>query len=380
MTVYLLHGDAVHSPEMRHEIGEAIADPLTFMDIDGHRIAVAGPFEVSTLQRREDLIDEVWNISDLGATELLADKSVPAHEIDPELVLRALRRAGADSVRVPPGLGVAVADYLRANGIEVEVDADAWSLRRRRKSPGELEGIERAQRAADAAMVAAAHLFRSAEETSNGRLRFEGEILTAELVREAMSARLLASGAESEEILVQPGDQCLSGHELGSGPIRSGESVVIDCFPRDRRTGAHTDMTRTFVVGAPSTELVRLYEACRKALSVAFSALRAGTADAHDKVSEHFEALGFPTQRGHQGPGWPKEGFNHSLGHGVGLEVHEAPRMGRRSDELVAGDVVAVEPGLYFPGVGGVRLEDTVLVTEDGVEHFTDPFPYDLLP
>jgi Xaa-Pro aminopeptidase len=380
MTVFLLHGDAVHSPEMRHEIGEAIADPVTFMDIDGQRIAVAGPFEVTTLQRREDLIDEVWNISDLGATELLSDNSVPAHEIDPELVLRALRRAGADSVRVPPGQGVAVADYLRANGIEVEVDADAWSLRRRRKSPGELEGIERAQRAADAAMVAAAHLFRSAEETSDGRLRFEGEILTAELVREAMSARLLASGAESEEILVQPGDQCLSGHELGSGPIHSGESVVIDCFPRDRRTGAHTDMTRTFVVGAPSKELVRLYEACRKALSVAFGALRAGSADAHDKVSEHFEALGFPTQRGHQGPGWPEEGFNHSLGHGVGLEVHEAPRMGRRSDELVAGDVVAVEPGLYFPGVGGVRLEDTVLVTEEGVEHFTDPFPYDLLP
>jgi Xaa-Pro aminopeptidase len=380
MTVYLLHGNAVHSPEMRHEVGEAIADPLTFLDIDGHRIAVAGQFELSILERRDDLVDEVWSFEEFGVKELVADESVATHEIDPELVLRALRRAGADAVRVPPGLGVAVADHLRRNGIEVEVDGEAWSRRRRRKTPGELEGVERAQRAADAAMLAAAHLFRSAEETSDGRLRFEGEILTAELVREAMSARLLASGAESEEILVQPGDQCLAGHEPGSGPIGSGQSVIIDCFPRDRRSGAYTDMTRTFVAGTPTVELARLHEACRRALTLAFKALREGSDDAHARVSEHFEALGFPTQRSHQGPGSLTEGFNHSLGHGVGLEVHEPPLLGRRSDELEAGDVVAVEPGLYFPGVGGVRLEDTVLVTEDGVEHFTDPFPYDLTP
>ena len=380
MTAFLLYGDGVHSPEMRHEIGEAISDPLTFIDVDGRRIAVTGPFETAILERREDLVDEVWSTADLGSWELVRDESVPSHAIEPELVLRAVRRAGADSLTVPPTLPVAIADHLRANGIGLEIDAIAWSARRRRKSPGELEGIERAQRAADVAMLAAAHLFRASEKTSDGYLRFEGEILTAELVREAMSTRLLAQGAESEEILVQPGDQCLKGHELGSGPIRAHESVVIDCFPRDRRSGAHTDMTRTFVSGRPSEDLARLHGACRKALRIAYESLRPGSDDAHSRVTDHFEALGFATQRSHDGAGPLEQGFNHSLGHGVGLEIHEAPLLGRRSEKLVAGDVVAVEPGLYFPGIGGVRLEDTVLITEDGIEYFTDPFPYDLEP
>jgi Xaa-Pro aminopeptidase len=380
MRAFLLYGDAVHSPEMRHEIGEAISDPLTFLDIDGRRIAVTGPFETAILERRDDLLDEVWSTADLGSRELVQDESVPSHAIEPELVLRAVRRAGAEVVTVPPTLPVAVADHLRANGVGLEVDAPAWDERRRRKTPGELEGIERAQRAADVAMLTAAHLFRASEETSDGYLRFEGEILTAELVREAMSTRLLSQGAESEEILVQPGDQCLKGHELGSGPIRTHESVVIDCFPRDRRSGAHSDMTRTFVSGRPSEELARLHQACREALRIAYESLRPGSADAHSRVSDHFEALGFATQRSHNGAGPLEQGFNHSLGHGVGLEAHEAPMLGRRSDALVAGDVVAVEPGLYFPGIGGVRLEDTVVITEDGIEHFTDPFPYDLEP
>ncbi|CAN5423551.1 hypothetical protein BH18ACT16_BH18ACT16_08870 [soil metagenome] len=380
MTAFLLYGDAVHSPEMRHEIGEAISDPLTFMDVDGRRIAVTGPFEMAILERREDLVDEVWGTAELGSKELVRDESVPSHVIESELVLRAVRRAGVGAVTVPPSFPVAVADHLRENGIGLEVDALSWVDRRRSKTPGELEGIERAQRAADVAMLTAAHLFRASEQTSDGFLRFDGEILTAELVREAMSTRLLAQGAESEEILVQPGDQCLKGHELGSGPIRAHESVVIDCFPRDRHSGAHTDMTRTFVSGRPSEDLARLHKACRKALRIAYESLRPGSDEAHSRVTEHFEALGFPTQRSHAGAGHLEEGFNHSLGHGVGLEVHEPPLLGRRSDKLVVGDVVAVEPGLYFPGIGGVRLEDTVLITEDGIEYFTDPFPYDLEP
>jgi len=139
-------------------------------------------------------------------------------------------------------------------------------------------------------------------------------------------------------------------------------------------------MTRTFVSGRPSEDLVRLHHACRKALRIAYESLLPGSDDAHSRVTDHFEGLGFATQRSHDGDGPLEQGFNHSLGHGVGLEVHEAPLMGTRSDELVAGDVMAVEPGLYFSGIGGVRLEETVLITEDGIEYFTDPFPYDLEP
>jgi Xaa-Pro aminopeptidase len=195
-----------------------------------------------------------------------------------------------------------------------------------------------------------------------------------------MTTELVTQGAVTEEIIVQSGDQCLNGHDVGTGPIAPDQSLIIDCFPQDKRSGAFADMTRTFVPGTPSDELRKLHADCKSALEIAFDSLRPGRSDAYAKVADHFHSLGYPTQLRHDSAGPLVEGFSHSLGHGVGLEVHERPWMGRRSDELREGDVVAVEPGLYRRGVGGVRLEDTVVVTAEGVEHFTDPFPYDLEP
>jgi Xaa-Pro aminopeptidase len=139
-------------------------------------------------------------------------------------------------------------------------------------------------------------------------------------------------------------------------------------------------MTRTFVPGEPSDELKKLHTDVREALKIALDALRPGSDDAFRKVSDFFHEKGYPTRMHASGPGSMVEGFSHGLGHGVGLQVHEKPGLGLRSDPLVERDVLAVEPGLYFKGVGGVRLEDTVLVTENGPVHFTDPFPYDLQP
>jgi Xaa-Pro aminopeptidase len=380
MPTFLLHDDALRSPEMRHEVGEPVMDPVVFLEHDGRRIVVGSSLEASIFEAREDVVDEFWTYTDLGARELVKDRSFPDSLIGPEMVLRAVRRTGASTVVVPPTFRVATADHLRKNDVEVEVDNEAWIRRRRRKTPAEVEGIERAQRAAEIAMMAAARMLRDAEPTATGQLRFEGEILTAEWIREAMVTELLAQGAESEEIIVQSGDACLQGHEVGSGPISPDRSCIIDVFPRDRRTGAYSDMTRTFVPGTPSDELKRLHHLCREALKIAYDAIKPGADDAHLKVSEYFHAQGFATQQHFSGDGELVEGFPHSLGHGVGLQVHEKPHMGQRSDPLEVGDVVAVEPGLYVRGVGGVRLEDTVLVSEGGLEFLTDPLPYDLEP
>jgi Xaa-Pro aminopeptidase len=262
----------------------------------------------------------------------------------------------------------------------VTIDSEAWSERRRRKSPWELEGIERAQRATETAMLSAARMLRESEPTAEGQLRFEGEILTAEWIREVMITDLANQGAECEEIMVQPGDQCLDGHGLGTGPIVPNASCIIDLAPRDRKTGAYTDMTRTFVVGRPSPELQKLYDDVRRAMDIGLASIVPGSDDAFRKVSDFFHERGYPTRLHGLLPGRSTEGSPYSLGHGVGLEVHERPYMGMRSDPLVERDVVAVEPGLYFEGIGGVRLEDTVLVSENGAVHFTDPFPYDLAP
>ena len=380
MTTYLLFDNAVRSPEMRHEISEPVPDPVVFMEQDGKRI-VAGPsLEADVFAKREDVVDEFWSFTDLGIDDLNADESISADMIRPELVVRAVRRLETSEVVVPPTFYAQVADHLRSSGIEVTVDAAAWAERRRRKTPAELEGSERAQRAAEIAMLTAARMLREAEPTGDGRLRFEGEILTAELVREAMSAMLSQQGADSDEIVVQSGDACLKGHDLGSGPLLPDESCIIDVFPRDRATGAFSDMTRTFVPGSPSDELVKLHDHCREALNLALDACRPGTDDLYQRVANWFNSKGHPSQLHPSDPPINNQGFFHALGHGVGLEVHERPFLGRRCEALVPGDVIAVEPGLYYEGVGGVRLEDTITITDDGFEFFTDPYPYDLQP
>lgn len=380
MPTYLLHDDSVRSAEMRHEVAEAVRDPITFIEHDGRRIVAGARFERDVFATREDVVDEFWDTHDLGYDDLVVDSSFPETLIQPELVLRALRRLGVDAVVVPPSFRVLVADYLRERGIVVVVDADAWEDRRRRKSPWELEGVERAQRAAETAMLAAARMLGESEVTRDGLLRFEGEILTADLVRVAMNAELLSQGAESEDILVHSGDACFGWHDVGAGPILPDRPCIVDCYPRDRRTGVYTDMSRTFVPGTPSDEVRAMHGHVKRALDVALDALRPGQADAFRRVCEHFHALGVPTQLSHRGDGPMHEGFPHALGHGVGLDVHERPHIGRRSDELAEGDVVAVEPAIYRRGHGGVRIEDTVVVTADGPERLTDPFPYDLEP
>jgi Xaa-Pro aminopeptidase len=378
VTTYLLLGDTVHSPELRHELAEPVSDPIVFVEHEGRGLVVGPAMDDVVLSRASD---DFWPTSALGYDELIRDASVPQALIWPELARRALGRLGAARVSVPAGFPVLAADHLRAAGFDVAVEPDVWADRRRRKTPEELAGIERAQRAAEAATETAARMLREAEPGPGDGLVLDGEELTAERIRTAMEAALLEGGAESDEIMIHTGDACLNGHDIGRGPILAGQSCVIDCFPRDRRSGAHSDMTRTFVPGGPaSPELRRLHRHCRAALDVALAAIRPGTANAHAAVVEYFAGEGFPTIDHHRGEAPLREGFFHGLGHGVGLEVHEKPAIGRRAEPFVEGDVVAIEPGLYFPGVGGVRLEDTVVVTADGVRHLTEPYPYELEP
>jgi len=378
-SAFLLVDSSVRSPELRHEIEESVGDPVVFVELDGQRVVVAPSLEETVLGGHDDF--EFWPSTDLGWLELVKDPAFPEPLIWPELARRAVERLGAGRAVVPATFPVLAADHLRERGLEVAVDADAWTDRRRVKRDWEREGMARAQRAAEAAFARAKDLLRAAEPAGDGGVAVDGDPLTCERVREAMTAELLAHGAESEEILVQSGDASLSGHDLGSGPVLADASLVIDCFPRDRRSGVFTDVTRTFVPGTPSDELRRLHEHCRRALELALDAVRPGADDLHRRVCDYFAEQGYPTQLTHEGPDPLREGFYHGLGHGVGLETHEKPWVGRRADPLVEGDAIALEPGLYFAGVGGVRLEDTVRVTADGWEPVGgDGLSYDLEP
>jgi Xaa-Pro aminopeptidase len=255
--------------------------------------------------------------------------------------------------------------------------------RRRSKNASEVEGVRRAQAAADAGMAAAAELLRGAGPR-NGILTMDGEALTSGAVRARIRDVCADLGAPADEdIIVAAGAAGASGHEQGSGPLPAGVPIIIDIWPRDERSGCYSDMTRTFVSGGePAPDVAAWHGLARRALERVYGRLGPGVTgrDLFAAACDVFEEAGEPTQRTKSDGETLRDGFFHSLGHGVGLEVHEEPALGRMGgDPLVPGDVVAVEPGCYRSGYGGVRLEDLVLVTEDGHERLTD-FGYELTP
>jgi Xaa-Pro aminopeptidase len=316
----------------------------------------------------------------LGIDELMSD-GLHRSEAELELVLRACRELGVERATVPPGFPLDLADHLRPAGVELVPDRAAFESRRRAKSEAELAGIRRAQAAAEAGMRVASEMLAAAEPGAGGALALDGEPLTCERVQAAVDAEFHARGAVVDGVLVAPGAQGAVGHELGHGPIPANAPVIVDLWPQDRASACFADMTRTFVVGTPDEELAAWHALTREALARSVEAIAPGVTgrEVWGAACDVYEAAGHPTQRTKTPGQVLRDGFFHSLGHGVGLEVHEAPGLGRGPDELVAGDVVAVEPGLYRHGYGGVRLEDLVLVTDDGPVVLTE-FPYGLEP
>jgi Xaa-Pro aminopeptidase len=367
MADLLLYGAPDTSPDLFHAIPVGIIDPFLYAEANGRRVATVSVLDAGKVRA---LGIEVIDRAELGDDELVA-AGVTATEREVELALRACRAIGLDRAIVPPEFPLGVADHLRAGGVALDVDADAFVLRRRAKTDAQLAGIRRAQKAADAAMAVAADLIR---ELRQG--------LTSEDVRAAMTDVCDEHGCDLPgDVIVAHGAQSADGHEEGSGALAAGEPVVVDIWPRDRASRCWADMTRTFVAGggAPDDELAEYWRLTRASLDLVYPEVRDG-ADAQAifrRSCEPFMDAGKPTQLTKAAGEVLREGYFHGLGHGVGLEVHERPGLGRTPDVLRAGDVITLEPGCYRQGYGGCRLEDLVLVTEDGCETLTD-FPYDM--
>jgi Xaa-Pro aminopeptidase len=275
------------------------------------------------------------------------------------------------SVATPTAFPLGAADGLREQGIDVEPDdEDTIGRIRATKTDEEIEWMRESQRANEKAMATAERMLRDAEPDVDGVLHHDGEVLTSERVRQEIEVSLIRNECALAETIVAGGAQAADPHERGSGPLYEAEPVIIDIFPHSKETGYFADMTRTFCVGEPSETVREWYDLTEEAMDAAFEVLEAGVSgsDVHDAVCDVYEDAGWPTLRADEST---ETGFIHSTGHGVGLDIHEYPRLSTADNELEAGQVVTIEPGLYDPEHGGVRIEDIVVVREGGYENLT---------
>jgi Xaa-Pro aminopeptidase len=358
--------DTVRSPEMRRELPLAMVDPGIFIERDGQRKAWVTGFELSRVAGFDHL--EAFGLEELGLDELTAHGMSYADAIHQVVIVRACQAAGVEAALVPRGFPLEAAQALAAAGIEVRADGAAFDRRRRAKTADQVAGIRRAQQACERAMDAV-----------RAALRREG--VTSEDLHAAIAHAFVDAGMIPTPAIASHGPQVASVHDDGSGVILPGESIVVDIFPVDPATGCYADMTRTFCIGDPTDELRRYHELCADALERSTAAAGPGVpcSTVFGAAADVFEAAGLPTLRTKAPTEVLDRGFLHGLGHGVGLEIHEDPYLHLADDPLLPGDVITLEPGAYRPGFGGCRLEDLVLITEDGCEVLTD-YAYGLAP
>lgn len=355
-------------PDQRYLTGFASADPFISLVTAGELHLLVRGLDRG-LARAESTADTVVGPDELEKSRLY-DEYGP-REGYVRVIRQLLNSHDVSSVAVPPRFPLARADDLRDLGVTVVPDHEgAVGTLREVKSDSELEEIERVQRATETAMQRAESLLTGADIT-DGILHDDGSPLTSEHVKEEIGITLLKHGCRDEETIVACGPDAGDPHHRGAGPIHAGEPIVIDIFPRDVDSHYHADMTRTFCVGTASGQLQEWYEITCRAQEAAFDRIAAGTAgaDIHEAVCDVYEDAGIQTQRSDPGT---TVGFVHGTGHGVGLSVHEGPTVSSGGGTLEPGNVITIEPGVYDPNVGGVRIEDLVVVTEDGYDNLTE--------
>ena len=340
-------------------------DPFLFLRTSsGKRVLVMSDLEIDRA-RAQSNAHRVLSFARYAAA---AEKRLGHAPHAADTIVEVLRDLRIAAVTVPPSFSAGLLERLRARRITVHVADAPFFPERGLKSPAEVKAIAAAMRATEAGMSAALELLRRAR-VRGGWVVLEGRRLTAEEIRRAADAAVLAAGSLPAHTIVAPGRHGCDPHDEGSGPIRAGQPVIVDIFPRAQKTGYFGDITRTFVKGRPSPTVRAMYDAVYHGQRLALRSIRAGVRarDVHDAVHALFAQRGFKTGQ----IDGRMQGFFHGTGHGLGLEIHEPPRVAANDTVLEAGMVVTVEPGLYYWPHGGVRIEDTVLVQRNGIRNLT---------
>ncbi len=341
-------------------------DLFIFLQVDGRRRVVMSDLEIDRA-KTQARVDEVLSSSKLAKQ---AKQRTGAETSFLDIVDELLKQASTDAVEVPTDFGCSFADGLRKRGYTVSPRPDPFFPERMIKSEEEIAHLTQALRITEEALERAVDLVRNSQIQSNGELWIGNQPLTAELLRKAMHLVMMERDCVAQHTIIACGIQGVDPHNEGSGALRANEPIVMDVFPQHASTRYFADITRTVVKGKASEKVKRMFQAVKDGQEIAYRMIKDGVdgATVHQAILKSFEQQGFKTgeQNGRM------QGFFHGTGHGVGLEIHEPPRISSKPDILKAGMVVTVEPGLYYTDAGGMRIEDMIVVTSNGCRLLTE--------
>lgn len=358
-TTRLIVAASEHDPDMLYATRFFAPDPFIFLEEAGKRTLVLSDLEIDRARKQAEA-DEFVSYSALEREVQGKQKKAPGYE---KVLAHFLRKRGVRSALVPANFPLGFAQELAASKIRLRTSNGLFWPAREAKTESELKLMRRALAITESGLARAMEVLSASKPGPGRKLSWSGKTLTSEILRAEIDSAILRAGGLPANTIVAGGEQACDPHERGSGPLKAGSLIILDIFPRDSKSGYFGDMTRTVVRGRASEEQRRLWETVREGQALALKKMKPGVDGLrlHNEVKQYFTDRGYPTEvrDGRQ------VGFFHGTGHGLGLEIHEFPRF--QKTVFKAGQALTVEPGLYYPGIGGARIEDVVAVTKAGI-------------
>lgn len=362
----LMVADSEHDANMLYAVGMFVPDPFIYFRIGGKGHVVMNDLEIDRARKQAKRCRVISLSQCQNKLRRLGGKT-PSLASVIRLILRERR---LKKVLVPNNFPHGLARELRNLKIKVKVREGGFFAGREIKTLDEVKKLSAALMMAEVGLSEGIQALKTSKIAKDRKLIYHGVPLTSEKLRAIIDIAIIQAGGLANHTIVAGGKQGCDPHERGYGPLRANQSIILDVFPRSQKTGYFGDITRTVVKGKASEAIRKLYDTVGQGQEIAFKKIRdnASGAEIHKAIQEMFAREGYKTGKRNG----RMVGFFHGTGHGLGLEIHEAPRIGSSSnDVLKAGHVVTIEPGLYYPEIGGVRLEDVTHVTATGMRNLT---------
>lgn len=361
----IIIADSENDSDMFYATKFIAPDTFTFIQKNKKKIIVVNDLELD----RAKIESNADTVLAYSKYEKITKKKKHRSPSFIEVIETVLREMNIGNLLVPANFSLFYADFLRKKGFNLRIKKNPFFNSREIKKEIEINCIIKTQRGVEKSLHKAIDYIKKSK-IKNGLLYSSSGIkITSEFMRKMVNIELLKNGFIAKHTIVSCSEQSSVPHNIGEGDLKANEPIVFDIFPKDEKTGYYADMSRTIVKGKASIQLKKMFNAIISAQNIVFEYAKDGIDGSflHRKVVNHLKKLGFKTGK-HNGR---MEGFFHGTGHGVGLDVHELPKISQVKHILKSGNVVTVEPGLYYKTIGGVRIEDMILITDDSCVNLT---------